>query len=83
MHKSPELRGQFQKPRNNQLSPRVKRIVLVSTAFVVIGFFFRNSTFNLNPFTTQTAIMDTHKIAKGVNDFGNTVFSHLGENVRN
>jgi hypothetical protein len=84
--KSPEPRGQFQRPRNNTtIFTFVQRVVLFLGSLVVIGTISKttSSTKLLNPFTNQatTAIMDTNKISKGVNDFGNTLFSNLGENV--
>jgi hypothetical protein len=87
MHsKSPEpKKGQLQKPRSNQFFPRVQRVALLLGSIVVIGIVSRTSPKLLNNFSTQStaAVMDTNKVTKGVNTFGNTLFGNLGENVSN
>lgn len=84
MHISQGPKGQ--RPRTSQFVTPVQRIVFfLGTLFVVIGVVIRNKSPNLlNPFQATVATqMDTNKIPKGVNDFGNSLFSNLGENVSN
>jgi len=82
MHKTQEPKGQ--RLRTSPLTPPVRRVVLLlGTLFVVIGFVTRNKSLNLlNPLqATMATQMDTNKLSKGVNAFGNSLFSNLSENV--